>query len=89
MQVGRYVGRQASSPSNHFILSGSVRPIISFSLNEMIGLAYYSPTTAGNLPDFFLLFVRAFDLLIAVRMKKRILTNITKSASKIHYLPKL
>ncbi len=40
-------------------------PIISIGLNEMIGRAYDRPTTATN-TRFFLFFVRAFDLLIAV-----------------------
>ncbi len=56
MQVGRYVGRQAGSPSNHFVWH---------ELND-----YYSPTTATDTAffSFFFFFVRAFDLLFAVGM---------------------
>ncbi len=52
------------------------RPIIPFDPDEMIGQAYYSPVQPQT-PDFFLFFV------------KRISMNITKSASKVHCLPKL
>ncbi len=40
---------------------------ISFGPDEMIGRAYYSPTTATD-SGFFSFFVRAFDLLITVRL---------------------
>ncbi len=54
-QAGTQVDRQVA------------RPITAFGVNEMIGRAYYSPTTVTDRVFSFFL-VRAFDLLIAVWM---------------------
>ena len=62
---GRSVGRQGQVKRQEY------HPIISIGPNEIIGQAYYRPVTATD-TDYKMFFVKAFDLLYALRMQRNL-----------------